>query len=158
VTLGLLLPFVAMVVGRRVRPVDFAARVDPSRVRVLRSVAMFRPLDPPTLERLAIGLTFVEAHEGDVVIQEGDPGDRLYVIADGTVEVTRDGRTLAKLGPGDYFGEMALLHDAPRNATVTCLETCRLYALEREPFLTALGRFSVAASRAEAVVRHRSVD
>ena len=97
--------------------------VDRDRIRVLRSIAMFRPLDPPTLERLAGALLPLDVPEGEPVVRQGEAGDRLYLIAEGTVEVTRDGRSVTKLGPGDHFGEIALLRDVPRNATVTWLSS-----------------------------------
>ena len=158
VSLGFLLPVLALATGRLLHEADLAAPVDPGRIRVLRSIPMFRPLDPPTLERLAGALVPLEVPQAEVVVRQGDAGERLYLIAEGTVEVARDGKPVATLGPGDHFGEIALLRDAPRNATVTTLEPCRFYELEREPFLAALGRFSAAAAHAEAVVRDRSAD
>jgi len=158
VIVGGLLPAVAIVTGRGLRQADLAAPVDVERLRILKAIPMFRPLDPPTLESLADGLSPLEVGSGTAVVRQGEPGDRLYVIAEGTVDVTKDGRPVAALGPGDFFGEIALLHDVPRTATVTAREPSRLFALEREPFLSALGRHSTATEQAHEVARRRSAD
>jgi hypothetical protein len=71
---------------------------------------------------------------GEVVFDQGDVGDRIYMIASGRVEVVRDDQVLATLGAGDVFGEMALLGNTPRSATIRCVEPVRLLSLPRRDF------------------------
>ena len=100
---------------------------------------------------LARALKPVEVAAGDVFIREGDDGDGFYVVETGTVEVSKDGRFVARLGPGDYFGEIALLRDVPRTATVTATSASVLQALDREHFIPAVtgqGEFRDAADAA----------
>ena len=97
-----------------------------------------RALPEPILDRLARALVRVEVAEGDVVIREGDHGDRFYVVESGGVRVSKEGRFVTDLGPGDYVGEIALLRDVPRTATVTATAPTVLQAVDREHFLPAL--------------------
>ena len=136
---GLTLPVSALVAVGRIRSVDReAALADGADVALLRETSIFGPLGLANLERVARNLIPVEVGSGDVVIREGDPGDRFYLIADGAVEVSRRGQPVAKLGPGDFFGEIALLRDVPRTATVHATEPTSLRALERSHFLAAV--------------------
>jgi MFS family permease len=126
----------------------------PPGLELLRGVPLLALLPESTLERLARALIPVEAEPGQVVIREGDHGDRFYVIETGTVEVTKEGRHVASLGPGDFVGEIALLRDVPRTATVTTTSTTVLQALERSQFLPAVtgqGEFREAADVAMTV-------
>ena len=92
----------------------------PAGLPLLRAIPMFGPLNPVTLDALARALVRVEVAAGDVVVREGDESDRFYVIESGTVQVTAaDGHVLREEGPGDYFGEIGLLRDVPRTATIT---------------------------------------
>jgi CRP-like cAMP-binding protein len=88
-------------------------------------------------------------------MRKGEPGNRFYVIADGEVEVTRDGRPVARLGPGAYFGEIALLRDVPRTATVTATTPTTLLVLERADFLEAVTGHPVAREAADVTIRER---
>jgi len=138
VTVGLLLPAIVALVGGRIRNVDRAAKVPERELELLRSLDLFAPLTPHALEDLAWRLVSVTATPGEVVIREGDQGDRFYVVEDGEVAVSQEGKPLNTLGPGTYFGEIALLHDAPRMATVTAVTHASFLALDRGEFLESL--------------------
>ncbi len=123
------------------------------RVRgLLHRVAFLEPLPLPRLERLVRGAEAVAFPAGAVVIVAGDVGDAYYVIEDGEVEIEGLGVTY---GPGSGFGEIALLHDVPRTATVRGVTELRLWRVTRRAFLAAVGASSEAARRAEAVVAER---
>jgi MFS family permease len=132
------------------RRVDTTALAPPG-LELLRGVSLLSLLPGPTLERLARKLIRVEAAEGEIVIRQGDAGDRFYVIESGELEVSKDGRFVATLGPGDFAGEIALLRDVPRTATVKATCPTVLQALERTVFIPAVtgqGAFGEAADAA----------
>src|SRR5262249_35299940 len=87
---------------------------------------------------------------GAVVIQKGDPGDRFYIVGEGEVEI--EGNVF---GPGSSFGEIALLRDVPRTATVTARTDVLLHALEREEFLAAVTQHEPSSAAADAVIAQR---
>jgi len=120
----------------------------PAGLELLRGVSLLALLPEPALESLARALVRVEVAPGEVFIREGDPGDLFYVIETGTVEVTKEGRHIASLGPGDFVGEIALLRDVPRVATVTATSATVLQSLDRAHFIPAVtgqGAFGEAA-------------
>src|SRR5205085_6812983 len=106
---------------------------------------MFASLPPPALEGLARRLEPVSAKPHDTVITQGEEGDRYYAIAAGTVEVLEDGHPTRTMSRGEGFGEIALLRDVPRTATVCALTEVQLYALEKEPFIEVVTGHPVAA-------------
>lgn len=110
----------------------------PDAIRLLRGHVLFSSLPAPVLEGLARDLQIDPVRTGRVVIAEGDVGDRFYLVADGSFEVTIAGDHLRTLADGDGFGEIALLRDVLRTATVTARTDGLLYGLERQPFLDAL--------------------
>jgi MFS family permease len=152
---GLLLPAAIAVLWARIRAVDRAAPVPEREIALIRSLDLFAPLPPSTLEGVASRLIPVALPPGKVVIREGEVGDRFYVVADGQIEVSRKGRRMATLGPGQYFGEIALLRDVPRTATVTAMGRASLLALERVDFLEAVTGHPLSREAADATVRHR---
>ncbi|MFL5757583.1 MAG: MFS transporter [Chloroflexota bacterium] len=118
-----------------------ADRLVPHRVRqlrALRAVPMLGFLSAPVLERLATGSTIVSVDAGRAVVTEGELGDRFYVMLGGEVEATTRTGTKRRLTAGASFGEIALLHDIPRTATVRAVMPTELLALDRAPFLEAL--------------------
>lgn len=153
---GASLPALVLMLGRRVARIDAAARSpDPDELRVLASVPIFAPLPGMTLEHLASRLVPLRLEPGTVIVKVGDPGDRFYIVADGSVEVSEHGRAISELGPGGYFGEIALIRDVPRTATVTSTTPVVLYALDREDFLAAVTSHPPSADAAEEVVSSR---
>ncbi len=146
---GVLLPALVILTAAALRSLDRRASAPP-HLALLRAVDIFEPLPEATLERLALSLQEIRLPAGSAVVEAGDTGDLFYVIGEGEVEVA--GRTLHA---GDSFGEIALLRDVPRTATVTATSNVVLYALEREVFLAAVTGHEPAHATAEAVVAAR---
>jgi MFS family permease len=142
---GALLPALAVLSWRRLARIDAETRVPVKEIGLLRGIPIFTPLGPPALEELAARLDPVELEAGVDVFRQGDPGERFYIVDEGEVEVRVDGTVVRRLGPGEYFGEIALLRDVPRTATVTAQKPGRLYALDRDEFIAAVT--GVAESR-----------
>ena len=115
----------------------------------MQQTSIFAPLPYVTLRRLAASLEEHRALDGEAIVTQGEPGELVYVIAAGRALVSRDGNVIRELGPGDVFGELALMLDIPRTATVTALQPVRLRTLGREPFLAAVtgNQLSTAALR-----------
>jgi MFS family permease len=155
VVIGALLPVALAVRWRAVRGVD-AAEVSPEDLALLRAVDIFAPLGAVALERLAEALEPVHAPAGEAVVTQGERGaDRFYVIAAGDVDVSVDGKPVRTQGLGEYFGEIALLRDSPRTATVVARGPVELRALRREDFLAAVAGHAGAAAAADTVVGGR---
>lgn len=155
IAVGVVLPVVALLAWRRLRAIDAAAAPPGRPLELLRSIPIFAPLAPPTLEYLAGRLVERRVDAGEAICRQGDLGDDYYVIADGRVEVAVDGERVGELGPGEGFGEIALLRDVPRTATVRALEAVTLYALDRAQFLAAVTGSTESAAAAESLVGAR---
>jgi MFS family permease len=138
-----------------IRTVDAAAVVPERQMRLLRSVAFFRPLQLTTIEDLAGRLENVNAPAGADIVLQGEAGDRFYIVETGRLETLIDGEPIRALGPGDAFGEIALLRDVPRTATVRASTDATLASLTREDFLSAVTGHTDSATAAEAVVTSR---
>ena len=95
----------------------------------LASISLFSSLDEDALRKLAFWVSELSVSEGKHLVEEGDYAYDLFIIQDGTAEVTHDGSTVAQLGPGDVFGEMGVLKDEQRNATVAAKTPMRLLTL-----------------------------
>jgi hypothetical protein len=152
---GVLLPLVALSAGRRLLDIDRYATAPVVEVPLLRSVPMLSLLPPPTLESLARALIPDDVPAGVEVVTQGDEGDRFYVIADGEAEVIVDETMVSTLHRGDGFGEIALMYDVPRTATVRTRTDVRLYALERDDFLVALTGHLPAQTLAQGLASER---
>jgi MFS family permease len=153
---GLFLPVLVVLFGRTVARIDaHAAAPEAQELRLLTGVPLFAPLPGTSLEHIAGRLVPVRIEPGTVVVREGDAGDRFYVIVEGEVEVSAEGKPIATQGPGGYFGEIALLKDVPRTATVTAKTAVVLYALEREDFLATVTGHVPSAKAAETVISSR---
>jgi CRP-like cAMP-binding protein len=128
---------------------------EPEGLVLLRQVPLFAPLDPKSLETIAGQLIRVQVAAGEAVIREGEEGDRFYVIESGALTATFKGDVLSRMGPGEEFGEIALLRDVPRTATVTADEDSVLMALERQDFLDAVTRSTDVTTRADDLISRR---
>jgi len=128
---------------------------EPEALPVLRTVPLFKPLTEPLLQALAQRTKPRQVLPGQVVVGEGEVGDEFFVIDSGRVAVVQSGRQLREEGPGEFFGEIALLRDVPRTATVSAIEPTVLYVLEREDFLAALTGNLESQAVAEDVVTRR---
>jgi hypothetical protein len=113
----------------------------------LREIELFREFTMAELVTVYNVLTLTHVERGHTAIREGDQGEYLFVIVEGRCEVSREGSAIATLGPGAHFGEMALLNQRPRTATVTALERTRLLRLDRVSFHTLIGREPTIASK-----------
>jgi MFS family permease len=135
---GVIVPAVCFVLRRRLRAVDVGARVPADDLALLRRTSLFEPLPAAAVERLARNSVPAVVDAGTTIIREGDAGDRVYVIASGKADVSAKWSHVATLGPGDHVGEIALLRDVPRTATVVATTKVRLLSLERDVFLRTM--------------------
>ena len=155
VTVGAVLPVLLVAALRTLLRLETLTPLSTRQLALLRAVPIFSPLPAPTLERVAAELEQIVARTGDVLVREGEGGDRFYVIDEGSVDVTIAMRPVRRLGPGEYFGEIALMRDVPRTATVTAGSDVRLYSLRRAEFLAAARSRPASARAAEAIARSR---
>ena len=153
--LGLVAPAVVALAWRRLRAIDASIAHRDEEVEVLNKVSIFRPLPMPAIDNLAQHVDHTHFAAGEEIFHQGDPGDRFYVIEDGEDDVIGDGRRIRTIGPGDGFGEIALLHETPRTTTVRARTALRLYALERRHFLSAVIGYQSSAREAETLVDER---
>jgi len=151
---GALLPILALLTWGRLRTVDAGARVDPEVVAALRAVPFLAPLPLHALEYLGGRVAPVRLTGGEVLFRRGDGGDRFYLLREGTIEIDLDQTVKTERAPA-YVGEIALLRDVPRTATVRAAEACELLAIERDDFLSAVVKHSASRGIAQDVVATR---
>ena len=153
VVFGAVLPVLAVLSWRSLSGMDRAG--PPRELELLRSVPLFAPLPPPTLEYLAGRLVRRRFDAGETILTRGERGDAFFIIADGTVGVTPVEGSARRLGAGEHFGEIALLRDVPRTATVVATTEVELLELPGEEFVAAVSGNADALRAADAVVGAR---
>jgi CRP-like cAMP-binding protein len=151
---GVFLPALLVPLWPSLLRIDAAGKIAAEPLALLRGVEIFAQLPEPVLERLAASATTVDVGPGEAVVTRGEPGHQFYVIAAGRVAVELEDGT-GELGAGDFFGEIALLRDVPRTATVRAVDAVRLYAIEREEFLAAVTGHGPSLAAAETVTASR---
>jgi MFS family permease len=154
ITMGAFLPLLSGLLWAKLQSIDRSADVPERELSFLRGVPIFSPLPVGTVELLARRLAPVRLHSGEEVFRAGDHGDRFYVVADGEVEVLVGDEPKVEAA-GGWFGEIALLRDVPRTATVRARTDVELLALERDDFLAAVTGYAPSHEAAEAVVSER---
>jgi MFS family permease len=153
IVVGSILPLLTLVTYRRLAEIDRAV-VPAPELKLIERVPMFAPLSVAAKERVAANLVPLSVQAGELVIRAGDTGDRFYIVGDGELDIDVKGRhTTAH--EADYFGEIALLRDVPRTATVKAIVDTELYALQRDDFLAAVTGHAAAHAAGEAVAEER---
>jgi len=155
IAVGAALPGFALLRWSALRDLEIGAPVEEGRYRLLRGNPIFAPLPMDTIERLSHDLVPLRAAAGDQIVTQGDPGDRFYLIEAGRVEVFQEGAYRRDQSKGDGFGEIALLKDVPRTATVRAARDCRLLALDRVRFISAVTGHRRSQEAADSVVEQR---
>jgi MFS family permease len=152
IIVGTLCPSLVLVAWRRLIHLDrYVGEID-KEIGLLHRVPMFQPLPLPAIEQLARGLEPVHVPAGQAVFRQGDPADRFYVIETGVADVIGDGRLVTTLGPGEGFGEIALLRRVPRTAMVRAATDLELQALTCDRFLPVVTGFPPSSREAGAEV------
>jgi len=153
VVVGSILPLLTLLVYRRLAEIDRDVAPAPE-LELIEQVPMFAPLSVAAKERVAANLVPLSVHSGEVVIRVGETGDRFYIVGEGEFDIDAAGlHSTARRA--NYFGEIALLRDVPRTATVKALVDSQLYALGRDDFIAAVTGHSAARAAGEAVTAAR---
>jgi hypothetical protein len=155
VALGLIAPALTALVWVRLRAIDATIEQRDAEVAVLNHVPMFCPLPMPAIDGLALHVEQVRVEAGQVVCSQGDDADRFYLIEGGAAEVIGDGRLVRTMDAGDAFGEIALLADSQRTATVRAQTELRLYAVDGREFRSTVSGYPSSRREADVVVRDR---
>jgi MFS family permease len=153
VAVGSILPLVSLAAYRRLTEIDKTVAPAPE-LELIEQVPMFAPLSVAAKERVAANLVPLTVEAGEFVIHAGEAGDRFYIVDHGELDISANG-VHATAHEADYFGEIALLRDVPRTATVKALVDSKLYALQRENFLAAVTGHHAAHTAADAVAEER---
>jgi len=135
---GGLLALSPLLLSRPLRSVDASAAASPEAVRLLGQVPTFAPMTGIGLERLARSAHEVSFLDAEAVVGEGEVGELFYVVVEGELAVRQAGRERRRLGPGDAFGEIALLNAVPRTASVVSVGPSRLLSIDGDSFVAAV--------------------
>jgi MFS family permease len=154
---GSFLPLTALASYAVLRRLDAGTAVPVDVLELLMQVPTLAVLAPRIVERMARDAVAVHVPTGQGVVQQGDVGTRFYVIATGRVSVDIDGSEIRELGPGGWFGEIALLRDVPRTASVTALTDVSLWGVDRESFLASVTAVSRSVELADTHIRDKYV-
>jgi MFS family permease len=153
IVVGSILPLLTLVTYRRLAEIDRAV-VPAPELELIERVPMFAPLSVAAKERVAAKLVPLSVRAGELVIRAGETGDSFYIVGAGELDISAEGlHTTAH--QADYFGEIALLRDVPRTATVKAIVDTELYALQRDDFLAAVTGHAAARAAGEAVAEER---
>jgi uncharacterized protein YhbP (UPF0306 family) len=124
-----------------------------------RSFSVFADLPPSAIDTITALLHSATAEPGEVIVREGNPADKFFIVVDGEAEVVRgegaQAETVATLGPGHFFGEIAIMRDAPRSATVRAVKPTRLLAMERDTFRDLVAQSLGTTAEFDQVIRAR---
>jgi CRP-like cAMP-binding protein len=155
VVVGLTLPLARVALQRRVAGFAAGTRVPERAFALVGELPLFAPLPLAVVETLTLRLDEREHAAGEAIVSQGEEGHTFFVIVHGTVEVRSDGDLRRRQAAREFFGEIALLRDVPRTATVTALTPVTTLAMERNDFLAGIGAHARSAGLAEAVVTDR---
>lgn len=153
---GMVLPLVAITALGGLRSVDRRSDVPIDRIELLAGSELFAPLPPTMLEKIASRAELLDVEAGEPVVVEGTGAERFYLVVEGQYEVTKSGRHLRVLGPGDPFGEIALIRRVPRTASVRAISAGRLLALDGSAFLAAICGNRTATTAADVIIGDRT--
>ncbi len=151
---GAVLPILVLLTWSKLRSIDHGAGVDERLIAALRGVPFLAPLPLATIEFLASRVAAVQLAAGSTLFHRGDAGDNFYILTSGTLQIELPEGAKREDAPA-YVGEIALLRDVPRTATVGAETGCDLLALERDDFLAAVGGNSGSSGIAQDVVSAR---
>ena len=131
----------------------------PAPPEVLRKVGLFESLSDHDIERLAESLTERTFSEGDVILNQGERGVDFYVIGEGAVTYSVNGQDVGSGGPGDYFGELALVNNRPRAATVTAATDVTVYGMIRMDLAALMeGNAEIAGGLQQVMAKRQSTE
>jgi len=150
--IGVTLACLIALTARRLVEIDASADAPVVTIRLLRRLPIFAPLPGPPMEGVARAGRHVHVAAGDTIITEGDRGDGYFAIITGAVDVSAAGEHIRSMTRGQGFGEIALISDVPRTATVTAVTDVELLEIERTPFLTAVTGHDASRHAALSVV------